>query len=127
MAIAVSAWCGQSMSNKQITELNKIASMIVKQDSKFIIKSKWGTYLNRYVGQYVKMDSKTEGTGAQAGMPDLKAVKKQVEKQFFEQSKNKDEKLLEAQRDQINRLMEMLEEMRKIHIKSNFDSFKPVN
>jgi hypothetical protein len=91
-------------------EAREIARMIVRQAPEQAIRDRTIAYL----GQYVKMDSQTEGAEAQAAAASVEVMKEQAQKEIWESERQKAEQLTEAQREQIRKMLDMIEEMMKL-------------
>jgi hypothetical protein len=76
---------------------------------------------NDCAGHVQRYTSQTEGAAAQADQAGLKAMQQQHTKEMSETERAKSEQMMDAQKEHINRIMDMIKELQKIQ-KQSFDS-----
>jgi hypothetical protein len=91
---------------EQKKQARKIAEMVVRLEPEQAIR--------RETSAYAEMLSRTEGAGHRADADALSAMEDEVRKEIWESQQQKDEQLTEAQREHIQKLMEMIAEMMKL-------------
>jgi NAD(P)H-nitrite reductase large subunit len=84
--------------------------MIVRMESEKNIIFEWA--------QYRSYISKTEGASPQADELGLEFMKRQVEKEILESESGNAEKMLDSQREYIEKMMEKIKEMTNIQSES---------
>ena len=94
--------------------------MMLKGASDAVIKLKMRAIHKAY-------HSETRGAGHQADQVALKALQEEVQKEMWESEKQKSEQQLQAIKDHINKLMEMIKEMMKIQTETFNQSQKILN
>lgn len=105
----------------QKAEIDKIARMILNGESESKVRREWLAYWKKYgeqihaksrtYGFKEKYDSKTEGAGSLANEPSLEALRGNFGKDYWDSVAETDQKILEAQRKQVAKMMEMIEKM----------------